>query len=283
MVVKVHLEGDGLTFEDETNVFNAAQIIGFLKNSESLTGGAPSGGVASQPPLLGNTQTRTSPREALQTSGAKTNPQKIAVLGHYQAAANNHEGFTIDEVKAAFKRAGEPLPKNLGRDVQAAVTSSLIYEEDGETGYYILSESAVEAIESGFQQQGKKAVKAKREGGKRSNGTARVSLNEELLKSLKQKNGSLQEFIQARQAAYDVGASNQVAIIATWLMDEMRQEGISPSDLQAVRRYLGEPGGNPWSQLNNAKNRAGYFSHANGGNFYLSGLGEDFGRIKSKA
>lgn len=280
MAVKVHLEGDGLLFTDETSVFNAAQIIGFLKNSDSLEVGIRQPNTQR---LMGS-QSRLSPREALLQSTAKTNPQKIAVLGHYQANVTQHDSFSLEEVKAAFRKAGEPLPGNFSRDVSDAVSLGYIFEDESETGMYFLTDSATEYVQAGFPETSKKvkSQKLKREGGRRSGGSTRVVMNEELLQTIKPMADSLKAFIQDRREAYDKKATNQAAIIATWLLDEFGQIGMSPGDLHAVRRHLGEPIGNPSSQINNALNRDGYFSHSKEGRFILSGKGEDFGRIGSK-
>ena len=282
MSVKVHLEGDGLLFDDETTPFNAAQIIGFLKNSETLSG--QSSALSSVSPVMSIARPRISPRQALTESGAKTNPQKIVVLGKYQMDLSTHEGFTLDEVKSAYKRSGEPMPKNFSRDAQTAVDLDLMFREDENSDMYVLSDKALEYLQTGFPEQDKARVtlgrrdKVTRRGGS----SARLTLNEELLGQLKDHNGSLQQFIWERQSEYDKGASSQVAILATWLFDELKYDGISPSDLKTIRSHRGEPAGNPGSQLNNAKNRDGYFQRVKEGKFELSQKGEDYGRIHSK-
>lgn len=277
MAVRVHLEGDGLLYDDETTVFQAAQIIGFLKNNEAL---ATSGAVATNTTLLGVSSPKQSPRAALQESNAKTNAQKIAALGCYVAEQNNHESFELEEVKIAFRKAGEPLPKNFSRDARDAVTANLIYEDDGQ---YVLTEYALEQIKNGFTDTERKQNRTAKKTTARRNGSgAKVVMNEELLQTLNQHGDSLKDYISSRSTAFSNKTSNQVAIIACWLKDELKWDGMAPSDLQAVRRYLGQPGGNAYSQISNATAREGYFSHSRDGKFFLSGKGEDFGRITAK-
>lgn len=274
MSVKIHLEGDGLLYDSETNTFNAAQIIGFLQAHEAKPD------MSSKPGSLveAANKPKVSPREAIVSSGAKTNPQKIVALGHHVAEIAGDDGFSLEEVKKAFKRAGEPMPKNFGRDVKEAVKSSWIYEE--EPDHYVLTEVAFGYIASGFPTTDKKTPK--RQSGRRTS-SARTTMNEDLYTKLKEKGANLKAYIAERQNAYDGKTSAQVAIIATWLSDEIGLDGLAPSDLQAVRRYLGEPAGNPQSQIINATTRDGYFSHKKDGRSFLSSKGEDFARLISRA
>jgi hypothetical protein len=274
MAVKVHLEGDGLLYDSETTAFNAAQIIGFLQGQENQSvSTAPRSSL-----IEAANKPRISPREALVVSNAKTNPQRITALGHYVAEVNGDNGFSLEEVKKALRRAGEPMPKNFGRDVKEAIKNGLIYEE--EPDHYVLTERALGYVSDGFPNTENKV--SKKQNGRKSS-APRVAMNEELFTKLKENGTGLKNYIDERRDSYKSSASKQVAVIASWLLDEMGMDSMSAADLHAVRRYLGDSVGNPYSQINNAYARDGYFSHSKEGRFFLSGKGEDFGRLESKA
>jgi hypothetical protein len=279
MGVIVRLEGDGLQYQGETTPFNAAQIIGFLSNAQGTGGEAllvPQVGGSAVP--AGATTSRPAPREALQRSGAKTNGQKITVLGHYVATNVGHEdSFMLDEVKNAFRRAGEPLPANFSRDVQDAVRSGLIYEDENVTGTYRLTDLAVEFVDSGFPE----ASPSKLKKATRVRTSPRDQINEELNKKLRENGRELKDYIAARSTAFEVKATNKAAIIAVWLLDVLHVDGINASDLYTVYRFLGIASGSVAGQLINARTRDGYFGHIRDGKSILSSKGEDFGRHHS--
>src|ERR1700687_1361114 len=122
---KITIEGDGLSFSSDVEIVKAAQIIAFVK-------------VESSPErerhisLLGNavSTAASTPGLALTQSRAKTNAQKIAVLGRYICERDQQSTFSAKEVQEVMKKAGVPLPRNFARDIKDAVRANYIYEND---------------------------------------------------------------------------------------------------------------------------------------------------------
>jgi len=119
MSVKIKIEGDGLSYEGETDALKAARVIELLGARES-----------------------SSPREALLASRASSYPQKIAALGNYVSDCNAAKMFSLKELKEAFKEAGEPVPKNLARDITAAIALGLIAPTGTRSTYHVTDRGA---------------------------------------------------------------------------------------------------------------------------------------------
>lgn len=130
-------------YEDEITVAQAAQIISFLNASQgegtALGSGAAAGalGGGHSPASSGRRTGKAaeSARDALDLSGAKTNPEKIVALGEY-VLQDGGETFKVEDVKAQFRRARETAPANFSRDLAAAVDAGWIAQDGGEE-YYI--------------------------------------------------------------------------------------------------------------------------------------------------
>jgi hypothetical protein len=127
-----------VSYEDEITVAQAARIITFL----DAEGGAS---LASDPqPGLDGPEISDpkevhggvhSAREALDLSGAKTNPEKIVALGQY-VLQDGEDTFKAEDIKAQFRRARESAPKNFSRDIGSALKEGWLAEgDDGE--YYV--------------------------------------------------------------------------------------------------------------------------------------------------
>jgi hypothetical protein len=89
-------------------------------------------------------------------------------------------------------------------------------------------------------------------------------------------------YIEARKAAWDKKQTNQMAIIATFLEDEIGWTGIDEHDAYTVYRALGIEGPTNYrSTLQNAYGRDRFFSGMDDGKYSLSMPGEKFGRSGS--
>jgi hypothetical protein len=171
MAVKINIEGEGLSFEAETDIVRAAQIIAFVKVEN--TSGRERQGV-----LLGGavSATSSSPGLALAQSAAKANVQRIAVLGQYICNRDQSSTFSAREVQELMKRAGVPLPKNFSRDLKDTVRANFIYEE-GE-GQYSLTEFGVQSIQQKFANSDEVPASASRK--KRNGGAGKRVLSEQV-------------------------------------------------------------------------------------------------------
>jgi hypothetical protein len=127
-------------YEDEITIAQAAQIIAFLNAEEGDSSLSPDLGAglgdASRTDIAKKTGKAVgSAREALDLSGAKTNPEKIVALGQY-VLQDGGETFKVEDVKAQFRRARESAPGNFSRDLAVAVREGWIAEGDGDE-YYV--------------------------------------------------------------------------------------------------------------------------------------------------
>lgn len=126
------------------------------------------------------------------------------------------------------------------------------------------------------------APPAKKPAGSASRKNSRPQRNEELEGKLK---GDLAKkfraYVDERSESWDKKNTNQAAIIASFLLDELKWEGVSPDDLYTVYRILGlDAPSNIYSMLNNATGRDKYFTGSTDGRFTLSLAGENLGRKK---
>lgn len=178
MSVKVTLNGDGLNYSKDASVVQAAQIIGFLNNTETQAGDSS---LRNEPIILGEpTKPRKSPREYLLDTGARTNTQKILALSDYVSKRDSVEVISILDVKSAFSKAGEPVPRNFSRDLKDAVQTGYISEDDNQAGHYFITNKGYEVLENSFE-KGQRAVRRRT---KRSNGQGGsvVPINEKVSK-----------------------------------------------------------------------------------------------------
>lgn len=140
--VTITLNGK-LYYEDQITVSQAARIVTFLNAEEgdATLGLDPSGSLCSTTKADNGKTTQqdgkqvASAREALDRSGAKTNPEKIVALGRY-VMQDGGETFKVEDVKTQFRRAREAPPGNFSRDLSTAVQAGWIAQADGDE-YYI--------------------------------------------------------------------------------------------------------------------------------------------------
>lgn len=128
-------------YEDEITVAQAARIITFLNAEEGdndSLGPDPGQGLgepgASASKKSGNGV--ASAREALDLSGARTNPEKIVALGQY-VLQDGGDTFKVEDVKAQFRRARESAPGNFSRDLGTALREGWLAE--GDSGEYYVT------------------------------------------------------------------------------------------------------------------------------------------------
>ncbi|OIO48811.1 MAG: hypothetical protein AUJ39_02005 [Parcubacteria group bacterium CG1_02_42_13] len=168
MDIKIKIEGGGLSFEGETDIVKAAQVIAFIK-SDSIPNPTKPAAL-----LTGVTNTQTTPRQALVDSNAKTNPEKITVLGKYLMDRDNQTNFSGREVQEIMKKTGEKMPKNFSRDLQVAIDDlGYIFEDDVQKGQYSVTDGGAQAILNGFSlnnqnRNSRRKSKTNKSGGKKA-------------------------------------------------------------------------------------------------------------------
>ena len=167
----VHLSLSGrMTFDEDISLAQAAQILAYL-TGQPLSAPAPSGfalDVRSDTSVAGDDRTpgrspepapspapspAPTPRELLQVTGAKTNVEKIIAFAGYLTRSEAIEAFTVNDLRQVFRRAREPLPGNLNRDVDSAIRAGLVIPTETR-GEYLLTARAEEALSGGFPHQG---------------------------------------------------------------------------------------------------------------------------------
>jgi hypothetical protein len=142
--ITIQLSGK-LSYEDNISVSQAALIIAFLHDPTGTLGGAQpgTGGPGANP--RGGV---SGPRAALNSSGAKTNAQKIVALAAY-VLQDGGDTFKLDAVKVQFQRARETMPKNPNRDLSSAIAAGWV-EASHEPGEYYLTHAVDNVLIDGF-------------------------------------------------------------------------------------------------------------------------------------
>ena len=146
--VKIQISGK-LSYADDITLNQAAQIIAFIDSSSSMGTVIPAADTRLAPVSIASGGGRSAnAREILDSSGAKTNPEKIVAFASL-VLDDGKDTFTLEDVKPLFRRAREATPKNITRDLDAAVRAGWVTDAD-EKGEYYLTKKALEVVESGF-------------------------------------------------------------------------------------------------------------------------------------
>lgn len=147
--------------QEEITFAQAVQVLALLSSSASdSNSGTPLGGV----PLMGGVppsvpgfaapppqrQDAISPKQALEASGAKTNPEKIVTFAALVCRQSGRDTFTLDDVKPLFKQAREVAPGNLTRDLSGAIQSGWVAEAEDSGEYYLVGRAS-DVLDNGFE------------------------------------------------------------------------------------------------------------------------------------
>jgi hypothetical protein len=247
-------------YEDEITVAQAAQIIAFLNADEGdaslgsdLGAGMGDGSRTDTAKKSGNAV--GSAREALDLSGAKTNPEKIVALGQY-VLQDGGETFKVEDVKAQFRRARETSPGNFSRDLAVALKEGWIAEGDG--GEYYITNKIQGIFDGDF-----KFPKATSGGGGRSRGAARTTTKS---KAKPEVFAGIDEFPTRMQGfpAYSKMKTNRDRLL--WALHFAKSQGIkglANKDLAWLTDHLGA--GVPSKQITatfNSGKSAGYMNRS---------------------
>ena len=171
--IKLEMSGQ-LSFSDDITIAQAAAIISFLHSPDSVLGG--SSAIGTRSPSVGPVSPSAvssagvaSPREAIDVTGARTNPEKIVALAAYILQDGELDTFSLDQIRPQFQRAREPMPKNLSRDLDTAIVAGWV--DTGAKGQLYLTSKAAGVLEEGFE-----AIRAKRaSAGSKARGTGKPS------------------------------------------------------------------------------------------------------------
>ncbi len=168
--IKLTMTGK-LSYDDDITVVQAAQIISYLYSGAAAVappgaapplppfttgkGDQPNGSAAPEPKRGG-----LSLRDALTSSGAKTNPEKIVAFALHVGQQGDKDTFTIEDIKPLFRQARETTPRNLSRDLDVAIRANWIASSDEKSEYYV-TELASDVLQAGFDSIRNVAAKSK--------------------------------------------------------------------------------------------------------------------------
>lgn len=142
-VFRLMLNGPGISLDKEVDQQIALAVL------QMALGGVSSPNLSGNPATVAMPERsgpRLSLREFLDSTGAKSNPEKIAIFAMYLRDHAGQELVTKDEVRTCFRSAGEPLPGNYSRDFQLAVQSGWIAEDHGKPGQYYVTRKGDDAV-----------------------------------------------------------------------------------------------------------------------------------------
>lgn len=154
MSITITIDGEGLSLKKETTLQKAGQIIAFLGLEEGSLGTVPSGETSHKPASLIPSPI-FSPIDMISEAKAKTNAQKITVLGKYLSDKDGPDGFLIKEILLQLRKIGEE-PGNFTRDLKNAVSLQYIYVIDAKEGKYGISAKGATAIQNKFADEPRK-------------------------------------------------------------------------------------------------------------------------------
>lgn len=157
MAINIKIDGEGLSYLTTTSILKASQVIAFLSAPMEPSNINNGDKQFSSTPLLSRNDNK-SPREALSEFKATTNMQKILVLARYHLDRTGNISFRPLEIKAYFRKAGEPEPRNYGRDVKDAIGLNYIYEALDGNGDYVITDYGNELLKSSFENETKNRV-----------------------------------------------------------------------------------------------------------------------------
>ena len=82
--------------------------------------------------------------------GARRSPDKIVAMACYWKRERKVKFFSRKELVVAFEEMGEPVPKNLSRDIGWAKKLNWLTGKVGEKGYYYLTRKGENVVDEGF-------------------------------------------------------------------------------------------------------------------------------------
>ena len=88
-------------------------------------------------------------REYLIESKAKTNKEKIVVIGNYLCTHDKKEDFSMEDMRNGFRSAREALPKNISRDFGKVCEEGWAHEA-GTKGKFYITITGLNVIERKF-------------------------------------------------------------------------------------------------------------------------------------
>ena len=169
----VSIKGEGLTFEQNVTLELAKRLVAMAASSgmmaartDQLVQGGGSGHAI--PDQHGaEVLDHLAMSEYISTHSAARNIEKITAIGEYLKVYRGKTTFTNQDVASGFEEAGDPVPKNLNRDVVWTKKVGWIAPKMGADGEYYVTTSGRAAIKGNFGPDVKAKSKASAGGRKR--------------------------------------------------------------------------------------------------------------------
>lgn len=147
-VFKIKLEGDGVSLERKIGASEAVAVMQIVMG-EAMPAGLPPTPSPKTPTFSGSSGGSQSLGEFLQESEARRNPDKIVAIAVY-LQRQGVKTFSRDDIKSRFQEAGEPTPRNFGRDFRWATSVKWIAPAAGTDGEFHLTNSGRKAVTDHF-------------------------------------------------------------------------------------------------------------------------------------
>lgn len=148
--LKLNISGK-LAYSDTITVAQATRIITFIVEGAA---GDTDLGLGSQDDKKHQQRrdagSMANPREALDKSQAKTNPERIVALALYVTQDGAKGTFTLEDVKPLFRRARASVPGNISRDMDVAIRAGWVHESETSGEFYVTSK-AENVLDTGFE------------------------------------------------------------------------------------------------------------------------------------
>jgi hypothetical protein len=258
--VKITFTGK-VNYTDQITLSQAANIMAFIDSAAAAPGVAVAGFAQTQAGLGsqrsgGSGATTTNPREALEASGAKTNPERIVAFALYVAQEDDKTLFTLEDVRPLFRRAREPIPANISRDLDNAIKAGWVAATET-TGEFFVTERAANVMQTGFD-----SIRRGRSTGTRTRATAPKKARRTNASKIPAAFESLDDVIEATidglidyhkvstkgdKVLWAIHAAKTLGVVAldnpetSWLTDRLG-DGISAKDVSAYFVRLKQKG-----------------------------------------
>lgn len=152
---KVSIKGPGMDVEKDVSEDKALQV---LSVAFSASPQAPDAHVPRTEPEKStptDTKRDVQPKQSALAIGEfmselkiDNNPERIAAIALYLKEQLDQQFITRDELPGWFQKAGEAAPKNITRDVAAAVKQRVIAEDHNNSGQYYVTGTGEKKLKS---------------------------------------------------------------------------------------------------------------------------------------
>lgn len=146
------LNGAGISIDQSVDKQTALAVVAAVLGGGAIPVATPAANVAgsSATPLTAAPDAPPpSMREYLNSCNVSTYSEHFAAIGLYLREYRGQETFSRDDLKAGFRGAHEPLPKNFSRDFNNTIKAGWIYESE-DSGQFYVTNTATQLVRDGF-------------------------------------------------------------------------------------------------------------------------------------